>query len=87
MRLKKAYGRKKEEFERAFAEEQETLKSSSADAKPSYSIQSTFPKHVSFSDSDIILFDREAPIQIENQLGADERSEAHISKEQTQHTE
>ena len=38
------------------------------------------------SDSDIILLDREAPNEIENQLGAEETSEAHNS-EQTQHAE
>ena len=73
-RLKKAYGRKKEEFERASAEGK-VLNSNSTDVKP---------KHVYFSDSDISLLDTEATIEIENQFGAEETSEAHISKEQTQ---
>ena len=84
--MEKARDRKREEFERAYAE-YEALSSNSTDANPSASNSCTYSKHVSFSDSDIILLDTEAPIEIENQLGADERSEAHISKEQTQHAE
>ena len=85
-RLKKAYGRKKEEFERACAKEG-IVKSSSTDVKPSDSNSCTYPKHAFSSDSEIILLDREAPNEIENQLGAEETSEAHNSKEQTQHAE
>ena len=72
-RLKKAYGRKKEEIERASAKGK-ALNSNSTYVKP---------KHVYFSDSDISLLDTEATIEIENQFGAEETSEAHISNEQT----
>ena len=65
-RLKKAYGRKKEEFERASAEGK-ALISNSTYVKP---------KHIS-------LLDTEATIEIENQFGAEETSEAYISNEQT----
>ena len=69
-RLKKAYGRKKEEFERASAEGK-ALNPNSTYVKP---------KLVCFSDS---LLDTEATIEIENQFVAEETSEAHISNEQT----
>ena len=85
-RLQKAYDRKLEEFERAYAE-YEALSSKSSDVKSSDSNSNTYSKHVSSSDSDIILLDKEATIEIENKLGAEETSEAHISKEQTRHEE
>ena len=69
-RLKKAYGRKKEEFERASAEGK-ALNPNSTYVKPKLNC---------FSDS---LLDTEATIEIENQFGAEETSGAHISKEQT----
>ena len=81
-RLKKAYGMKKEEFERACAEEG-IVKSNSTDDKPSDSNSCTYPKHDYSSNSYIIFLDTEAPSEMENQLGAEEINEAHISKEQT----
>ena len=85
-RLQKAYDRKLEEFERAYAEV-EALNSNSALVKSSDSNSNTYSKHVSSSDSDIILLDKEATIEIENKLGAEEASEAHIPPEQTQDEE
>ena len=81
-RLKKAYEKKIEEFERAHAE-YEALSSNSTDVKPIDSNSYTHSNHVSFSDSDIILLDTEATIEIGNQLGVEETSDPHISKEQT----